>query len=88
MKEKFSKDIETLKNNQTEILEIRGVFTPIKRKGKERKTNQIIINEQDHTEEQVPETEAKVRTMLQIYVRKKSMNDVFLRSAGYIQEAD
>lgn len=71
MEKKFSKEIETLKNNQTEILEMRKMFTPIKKKKEEkREEKQIDINRQDHTEEQVPETEDKVRTMLQLYVNK------------------
>lgn len=67
MEKKFSKEIETLKNNQTEILEMRKMFTPIKKKREEK---QIDLNRQDHTEERVPETEDKVRTMLQLYVNK------------------
>lgn len=42
MEKKFSKEIETLKNNQTEILEMRKMFTPIKKKKereKRRKTD-------------------------------------------------
>lgn len=40
MEKTFSKEIETLKNNQTEILEMRKMFTPIKkRKEKRRKTD-------------------------------------------------
>lgn len=71
MEKTFSKEIETLKNNQTEILEMRKMFTPIKKKKEEkREEKQIDINRQDHTEEQVSETENKVRTMLQLYVNK------------------